>query len=144
MQCSDVPAHLQDPNRQEYALKVEWTTMIKNSKTHCSSAVAFRHPNYLAPKGKSIFKQIKRIMTGQRAPRKCGLGDCKFRIVPTSHLLSRSLHSQNQPTLEDEYTATLNCSSFSTGISLGQGQFRGSLFMAVGAGKTAKAGPRAL
>lgn len=47
--------------------------MIKNSKTHslwfvCSLAMAFRHPIYLAPKGKSVFKQIKRIMTGRRAP----------------------------------------------------------------------------
>ena len=39
--------------------------MIKNSKTHCSSAAAFRHPIYLAPKGKSTFKQIKRIRTGK-------------------------------------------------------------------------------
>lgn len=54
-------------------LKVKWTTMIKNTETHllwfvCSSAKDFKHPMYLVPKGKSIFKQIKGIMTGQRAP----------------------------------------------------------------------------
>ena len=107
----------------------------------CSSADT---PIYLVPKGKSTFKHIKRIITGQREPWKSGQGDRKSWTVPTLHLLSKYLYSQNQPTLKDEYTATLNCSSFSTGISFRSGQFRGSLFMAVGVGRTEKSGPRAL
>lgn len=60
------------PTRKN-TLKVKWTTMIKNSKTHSlpfvgSSAVAFKQPIYLAPMGKLLFKQIQGIMMGQRAP----------------------------------------------------------------------------
>ena len=48
----------------------------------CSSAATFRYPIYLVPKGKSAFKHIRRIITGQREPWKSGQGDRKSWTVP--------------------------------------------------------------
>lgn len=65
-------------------------------------------------------------------------------LFPLYTVVQASLYSQNQSKSEDKLYCYSICSSFSTLISSGQEQLRGSLFMEVEVMRMEMASPRAL